>query len=92
LSHIPSERREVLARFGYQELWGELFLKELSDILRAEWNCFQQYFTVTPAEFLQWLDQVNRFRPDAHAREVDDEELAYTRVCLGRLEEKLDLL
>jgi hypothetical protein len=92
LSHIPSERREVLARFGYEELWGELFLKELADILRAEWNCFQQYFTVTPAEFFQWLDQVNRFRPDAHAREVDDEELAYTRVCLGRLEEKLDLL
>jgi hypothetical protein len=86
LSALASERRSVLVQYGYQELWEELFFSELSNILDKHWEAFAKFFAIDKAEVLRWLDHINRCRADAHARRLNDDDLAYLRVCFRRLE------
>jgi hypothetical protein len=92
LGALASERRAVLVQYGYLELWDELFFTELSTILDKHWEAFARYFSIDKAEVLRWLDHINRCRADAHARRLNDDDLAYLRVCFRRLEVVLGLV
>ena len=91
LESISSERRAVLLQYGYNELWDELYFAELVSILNKHWEAFARYFATEKAQVLQWLDHINRCRADAHARRLDDDDLAYLRVCFRRMEAVLGL-
>lgn len=89
LAALQESRREVVAHFGYDDMWGELYFNELIAVVRAEWACFQNYFGETRDEVVRWLEEINKSRADAHARALAGEELAYLRICFARIEKKL---
>jgi hypothetical protein len=90
ISAIPDERRAVLNQFAYADVWKELYFKELSVILDKNYSDFQKRLAEDKSSVLQWLDQVNRCRVDAHAKKLCDDDLAFLRVCFRRLEDLLD--
>lgn len=92
LSCLVANRRAIVARFSYEQLWNELYFNELGQILDKHWDAFQNWFAEEKAKILQWLEQINRSRADAHARSLSKDDLAYLRVCFRRLEEKLRLV
>lgn len=92
LSCLSENRRTALVGKGYEEMWDELFFGELRDVVGKEWAAFSGWFGTDKDKVLGWLDHVNRFRADAHARNISEEDLAYLRVCFRRLEESLDLV
>jgi hypothetical protein len=89
LSCLPEGRRTVLLQYSYGERWHFLYFGELTMIIEKEWPAFQNWFAEDKGKVLLWLDTINRLRVDAHAREVDQEELAFLRVCFRRLETAL---
>jgi hypothetical protein len=91
LSALAEERRAVLNQFSYQDVWKELYFKELSSILDKNYSDFQKRLGEDKATVLQWLEHVNRCRADAHARDLSADDLAYLRVCFQRLEGLLDV-
>jgi hypothetical protein len=91
LSALPSDRRAVLAQFSYDQLWDHLYFNELASILKAHWQHFATFFSEDLDKIMLWLDQVNRCRVDAHARQLSEEDLAFLRVCFRRLEEVLSV-
>ena len=91
LSCLPEDRRAVLAQYGYNDFWVELYFNELLSILHKNFGAFQKRMERGKDDVMKWMDQVNRCRADAHARARGEENLAFLRVCFGRLEVLLDL-
>ena len=91
LSCLQKERRSVLAQYGYDQMWKEMFFNELFSVLDAKWGAFQSYFSVDKKKVLDWLDHINRCRADAHARSLNDDDISFLRVCFRRIEETLNL-
>jgi hypothetical protein len=73
-------------------MWGAMYFNELIAILDAHWNVFEAWFSASRENALAWLREVNQGRIDAHAGEMSVEQLAYLRLCLRRIEERLDLV
>jgi hypothetical protein len=89
---LPEARREKLSRFGYEEVWQELFLLELISVMSANWSSFDKKFSnVTKEQFLQMLQTINDNRVDAHARPLDDDSRGWLRYCFRTMEELLGL-
>lgn len=89
LRALPQTRREVVARFSYEDVWEHLFFDELTLVLEQEWDAFQNWFSEPLDEVLRWMNHVNKSRSDAHAKSIGKDDLAYLRICFSRLEEKV---
>ena len=82
----------MLLVFDYAERWDALYFGELSAVVRREWpKLCQQFRPHEKDKVLMWLDHINRYRPDAHARPVGEDDLALLRVAFKRMEESLRL-
>lgn len=86
LSSLDENRRSTLSRYGYETIFKELYFKELIAALMKHWSVFQNYFSQDSKEIEQWLNTINKFRIDAHAKDIDTEELAFLRICFNRME------
>ena len=91
LAGLPEERRAILSRYSYNDMWHELYFNELTSILDRHFVAFQKRVATDKPTVIQWMDHVNRCRSDAHARRLGADDIAYLRVCFRRLEEVLDL-
>lgn len=89
LSSLSEDRKKTLCRFGYESVFKELFFNELILILFKNWDVFQNWFSKDQEEIKIWLKTINQFRIDAHAREIDADELAYLRICFKNVEKSL---
>lgn len=81
------KRRDELAPFSYMDMWDELFWDELTAVIRNEWPLVEHIFASRKDDALMWMDHINRFRTDAHARTISEEDFQLLRVCFRRLEE-----
>ena len=88
---LSEDRKAQVARHSYDQVWGYLYFDELRSIVEKHWDAFQNWFAAKKADVLQQMDHINRSRADAHAKELDDDDLAYLRVCFRRMEERLGL-
>ena len=89
LSALPADRGKILCRFGYEPVFNELYFNELTTILVKNWDFFQNWFNRDLDEVKMWLNTINEFRIDAHAKDIDEEELAFLRICFKNLEKSL---
>jgi hypothetical protein len=90
-SALNADRRAVLSQVSYEAMWEELYFDELIAILKKQFDHFSKYFAIDQPKMMSWLDQINRCRADAHARTLGNDDLAFLRVCLKRMEEALSL-
>ena len=91
LECIGQGRRVQLSSLSYRELWAKLYLNELIDILDTHWKIFEAWMSASKDDAISWLREVNKGRLDAHAGVMSSDQLAYLRICLRRVEERLDL-
>ena len=88
---LSEERRTQTARHSYDEVWEYLYFAELRAVVEKHWEAYQNWFGAQKADVLNEMAHINRARADAHARELNEDDLAYLRVCFKRMEERLDL-
>jgi len=89
LSCLPEKREKILCRFGYESVFNELFFNELVTISVNNWDVFQNWFSRDLEDVKIWLKTINEFRIDAHAKHIDEDELAFLRICFKNLEKSL---
>jgi len=89
LSALPADREKILCRFGYEPVFNELYFNELTTILVKNWDFFQNWLNRDLDDVKIWLNTINDFRIDAHAKDIDEEELAFLRICFKNLEKSL---
>lgn len=88
---LSERRRPDIAQYSYDEMWDELYFSDLGNIMAAEWAAVENYMGESKDEVMKWVNHINRHRVDAHAKTISEEDLAYLRVCFGRLERILDI-
>lgn len=76
-------------QYSYEEMWGEMYFNELAAVIDKNWIAFQNWFGEVKQRVLEWLNHINRSRADAHARALNQDDLAFLRICFRRLEERL---
>ncbi len=62
----------------------------LAKIISKEWEVFKNIFSNSKRETFQGLDFINQYRVDAHAKDITDEEFAYFRICMNKIEKDLE--
>jgi hypothetical protein len=97
LEVVPSDRRRRLAALNIDEVFeGEIYFRELKDIITKYWADFGKIFGDDREHFLQhterfevFMDYINRKRIDAHEKDISEEELSIVLVALQWLQERV---
>jgi hypothetical protein len=89
LESLPSNQRDIVNRYSFENVWENLYFSDLILIIDKNWDGLQNWFSTDKSNVMLWLNHINSFRIDAHAKSISDEDLAYLRVCFRRMEEHL---
>lgn len=90
LSKVEERRRERLNNLNFQEIFsdkGEIYLLDLKVFISKFWSDFENIFSDKP-KFEMYLDIVNTNRIDAHAKDINEDDLQITILALNWLDEK----
>lgn len=86
---IPSTRADGLNRYSYEDVWDQLYFIDLIQIIDKNWTLLQKWFSRNKNDVMIWLNHINDYRIDAHAKKISESDLIYLRVAFTRLEENL---
>lgn len=68
----------------------EIYLEDMKKVIGKHWDAFEHIFGRDKEGFTNCMVAINKYRVEAHAKDISDEELGYFRVCATKLEEYLD--
>ncbi len=96
VKYIPEKRRENMNHLSYADLFdgtkNEIYFDELKVVIIKNWEIFKNIFQDQDS-FDQAMSFINKYRIDAHAKEIGLEDMQYFRVLISKLEDQLnDLL
>jgi HEAT repeat protein len=86
LKSIPKERRASLMIAGYDGTFQKLYFIDLMSIITQNWEDFKNWFNTDLEDFKFLLKNINKYRIDAHAKDISDSELKILRYGLEQLE------
>jgi hypothetical protein len=86
LSSLAKERRDKLSTTSAHEIMSKLFWLELCQIIKREWDLFGPLFNDKNAFELNTM--IVNERPDTHAKELDQADIALHKRALAWLEER----
>ena len=90
LKCLSEQRRDRLQPFSYDEMWNQMYLSDLSQIIRSEWEKVGAVFRPHEKDrVLMWLEHMTAMRTDAHAGTLSEDDLALLRVAFRRFEDAL---
>lgn len=92
LSKIESKRRERLNNLNINEIFsdkGEIYLLDLKVFITQFWSEFEMIFN-DKSKFEIYLDIINNNRIDAHAKNLDNDDLQITLSALNWVTDKVD--
>jgi len=82
-----SKKYEILS---YNELFNpeivNVYFDDLRQLIISHWHCFQNMYSIDKDEFNGQLKAINRYRNDAHAINISNEDMNYFRICMSSLE------
>ena len=91
LKAIPTDRREKLQSFSINELLSNsssLFFMDLINIFNKNWDKFSNILIdFEKQNFLMILDNVNKYRVDAHAKDISETDFKQIRLHFEKLEQ-----
>lgn len=94
LDIFGGKRKQELFSLDYNSLFdptqSEIYFLDLAKIISKEWDVFKNIFSNSKRETFQGLDFISKSRVDAHAKDITDEEFAYFRICMNKIEKDLE--
>lgn len=94
LDIFGGKRKLELSALDYNDLFdpnrSEIYFMDLAKIITKEWDIFKNIFSNSRQETFQGLNFINKSRADAHAKDITDEEFAYFRMCMSKIEKDLE--
>lgn len=94
LKVLGSRRSALCTSFSYDELFdpdkSKLLFDDLRKIIRRNWDCFKNIFGDDIDEFDTHMKAINKYRADAHAKQLNSSEMAYFRVCISAIEKQVE--
>ncbi|MBU2647853.1 hypothetical protein KKI24_24305 [bacterium] len=93
LNLMGEPRKSKNASLSYSDIFdgnksGILF-SDLPKVIFKNWDCFKNIFGSDQENIKLSLNNINKMRKDAHAKEVTSEEMQFFRVCINKIEEKV---
>jgi hypothetical protein len=90
LESFGGDRKEKYLSLSYEELFdarkSKIFLDDLRKLIIENWECFKNIFSIDKDEFNAQLKVINKYRNDAHAKDITDDEMNYFRVSMSSVE------
>jgi hypothetical protein len=90
LQSVPEKRRPGLVGLSTLELLNAdsspLFFLELVSVFKREWGSFVNVIQIDKDRFINALEDINRWRVDAHAKSIDEDDFAQVRLHFKRIE------
>lgn len=68
----------------------EIYFEDLKKIIEKYWSYFEFVFGKDKEAFSTYMKSINKFRADAHAKDISDEEMNFVRVCFTKVEAFID--
>lgn len=68
-------RKKKLAAKSYDDMWGELYFSDLSNVVKKHWGQVGKIFENDMPGFTLRMDAINELRADAHAKPVDEQDV-----------------
>ncbi len=65
----------------------ELYFEDLRKIISKEWDSFKNVFGSDKDAFNTYMKTINKFRIDAHAKNISHDEMVFFRVAITNIEE-----
>lgn len=93
LSALNENRRKALNSIDVDEILSAdnspLFFLELVGIINREWDDFKNIFDIDKNKALVILEDINKGRPDAHAKKIEKNDFDQLRLHFNKLEQIL---
>ena len=91
LSSVPESRRSSIRSFTIDDLLSTdlspLFFLDLVNIVKREWDSFQNIFEMDKNKLILMLEEINQIgRPDAHAKIIKKDDFDQLRLHFNKLE------
>lgn len=67
-----------------------IYFEDIRKVVSKEWSNFENIFAKDKSEFNTYMNNVNKYRVDAHAKSITDEEMALFRVSITKIESQID--
>lgn len=67
----------------------EIYFEDLRKVIHKHWQDFQNIFGKDLASFDTYMNNINKYRADAHAKDISDEEMSEFRVSATKIEKYL---
>ncbi|MGC5776491.1 hypothetical protein [Paenibacillus pabuli] len=94
LNYFGGNRKTKYSAMEYRDLFDpnkvEIYYEDLRIIINKEWPVFEHIFSRDREKFDSNMKYVNKYRADAHAKEISDDDFMLFRVCIKWLEEHAD--
>jgi hypothetical protein len=93
LNLMGGKRKETYSVSSYNDIFNPnksiIFFDDLRKIVNRYWDDFKNIFNIDKPEFDSMMVAINKYRIDAHAKEITKQEMEYFRVCISNLEKKI---
>lgn len=67
-----------------------IYFEDLKKIIAKDWETFENIFGKDKNEFTTFMNNINKYRADAHAKLISDDEMSLFRVSISKIEEKIE--
>ena len=90
ISKDEGQQKRMRAKGTLEEAMEELYLLQLGQLIQKEWQKYEPIFS-DKRKFEMYLGVINEFRIDAHAKDLDEENLAILNYAFKFFEEPLEI-
>jgi len=94
LDIMGGKRKEKYNSLSYKELFNpntvEIYFDDLRKIILKYWSSFENIFGKDKNKFHSNFDTINKYRIDAHAKKINNEEFMILRLCYSNIEKQVN--
>jgi hypothetical protein len=95
LNIMGGYRKQRYSVSSYNDLFNpnksNIYFDDLRKIIIKYWNTtFKNIFDADKHEFDSMMKTINKYRNDAHAKEITNQEMEFYRVCISNVEQKVN--
>lgn len=86
----PPSRQKQLQSLNYNDIFNsKLYYEDLRKVIEKNWELFKTIFNNEKTKFNQYMEFINSHRVDAHANEIDDDNLAVLEIAVAWLNNRV---
>lgn len=90
LKVVEQKRRDTLVDKDLKDIFeNNLYLLDLKNIITKNWSLFERVF-IDKSKFIMFIDTINKYRVDAHAKTISDEDYAILNIAFNWFNEQLE--